>query len=271
MQASVPPPPSWAIAPKDRGATISCYKDGKLIKSWRVDGKPQYAFGRAGDDIDIPVDHPSVARVHALLIHHEGGRAFVVALPSESGTFLNGEKLPVREPKKLKEGFELVFGTSTRCFVYLPGGKPPAELPSKKRSHEDEEETRPAQPTSGAGPAMVSVLHLLVKHKESRNPSSWKEPTVTRTKEEALEQIKDLEHQLRNPLGPEPEPLRSRFTALATIESHCSSAKRGGELAPFGRGSMQKPFEDVAFTLKVDEMSAPVWTESGVHLILRTA
>ena len=60
------------------------------------------------------------------------------------------------------------------------------------------------------------------------------------------------------------------FEELATEFSDCSSAKRGGDLGPFGRGQMQKPFEDAAFGLKVGEMSGPVWTDSGVHIILRT-
>jgi NIMA-interacting peptidyl-prolyl cis-trans isomerase 1 len=34
---------------------------------------------------------------------------------------------------------------------------------------------------------------------------------------------------------------------------------------------MQKAFEDVAFSLKVGEMSMPVSTDSGIHIILRTA
>lgn len=34
---------------------------------------------------------------------------------------------------------------------------------------------------------------------------------------------------------------------------------------------MQKPFEDATFRLKVGELSNIVSTDSGVHLILRTA
>jgi NIMA-interacting peptidyl-prolyl cis-trans isomerase 1 len=34
---------------------------------------------------------------------------------------------------------------------------------------------------------------------------------------------------------------------------------------------MQKPFEDAAFGLKVGELSSIVDTDSGVHLIYRTA
>lgn len=61
------------------------------------------------------------------------------------------------------------------------------------------------------------------------------------------------------------------FAELAQQYSDCSSAKRGGDLGPFGRGAMQKPFEQAAFALKVGELSDPVDTDSGVHIILRTA
>ena len=35
-------------------------------------------------------------------------------------------------------------------------------------------------------PAKVRASHLLVKHKDSRRPSSWREENITRTKEDAL-------------------------------------------------------------------------------------
>ena len=61
------------------------------------------------------------------------------------------------------------------------------------------------------------------------------------------------------------------FAALASKESDCSSARNGGDLGPFGRGQMQKPFEDATYALKVGELSDIVSSDSGVHIIKRTA
>lgn len=38
----------------------------------------------------------------------------------------------------------------------------------------------------------------------------------------------------------------------------------------FGRGTMQKPFEEAAFSLKVGELSKIIETDSGLHIIERT-
>lgn len=63
---------------------------------------------------------------------------------------------------------------------------------------------------------------------------------------------------------------KASFADLASKYSDCSSAKRGGDLGSFKKGAMQKPFEDASFALKVGELSEPVFTDSGVHIILRT-
>eukprot|EP00999_Lentomonas_sp_LEN2_P000611 NODE_1609_length_794_cov_68.511244_g1560_i0.p1 GENE.NODE_1609_length_794_cov_68.511244_g1560_i0~~NODE_1609_length_794_cov_68.511244_g1560_i0.p1 ORF type:complete len:182 (-),score=12.02 NODE_1609_length_794_cov_68.511244_g1560_i0:43-588(-) len=119
----------------------------------------------------------------------------------------------------------------------------------------------PTQPAAVQA-SKVRASHLLVKHRESRRPSSWKEPTVTRSKEEALHLIKEFETKLR--LG------EVDFESLAKEESHCSSHTKGGDLGFFGPGTMQPTFERAAFGLNIGEMSGPVFSDSGVHLILRT-
>lgn len=58
---------------------------------------------------------------------------------------------------------------------------------------------------------------------------------------------------------------------LAPTESDCSSARKRGDLGYFGRGDMQKEFEDASFALKPGEMSSIIETASGLHLIERYA
>ncbi|XP_065917278.1 peptidyl-prolyl cis-trans isomerase NIMA-interacting 1-like [Dysidea avara] len=87
-------------------------------------------------------------------------------------------------------------------------------------------------------PGMVQASHLLVKHRESRRPSSWKEKTITRSKEEALEMIKKYREQLVSG--------ELKFAEVASTESDCSSAKKGGDLGPFGKGQMQSQLPYIA-------------------------
>ncbi len=57
------------------------------------------------------------------------------------------------------------------------------------------------------------------------------------------------------------------FEDAAREYSSCPSKARGGDLGAFGRGQMVKEFEDAAFSMEKNTVSAPVKTQFGYHLI----
>lgn len=73
------------------------------------------------------------------------------------------------------------------------------------------------------------------------------------------EQAKDLKAQLDG---------GADFAELASANSTDGSAAGGGDLGWFGPGMMVKPFEDAVIALQPGQVSAPVQTQFGWHLIL---
>ncbi|XP_046977152.1 putative peptidyl-prolyl cis-trans isomerase dodo [Vanessa cardui] len=158
----------------------------------------------------------------------------------------------------LPEGWEARKSRSTGMIYFLnthtkksQWDKPDGPAPLVD---EDDDEVCPVQ---------IQCSHLLVKHAGSRRPSSWREENITRTKEEALEMLKEFRKRIVNK--------ELSFEELAKTYSDCSSAKRNGDLGRFKKGQMQKAFEDVAFSLKIGQLSQVVDTDSGLHIIVRTA
>lgn len=60
------------------------------------------------------------------------------------------------------------------------------------------------------------------------------------------------------------------FADAAAEVSLCPSGAAGGDLGYFVRGMMVKPFEDAAFDMEIGEVSKPVQTQFGWHLIYLT-
>ncbi|KAJ1638258.1 putative peptidyl-prolyl cis-trans isomerase/rotamase [Pavlovales sp. CCMP2436] len=111
----------------------------------------------------------------------------------------------------------------------------------------------------------VQASHLLIKYAGSRNPQSRRTGESTAGVSKAAA-VAELETWLAKIKASEVS-----FADAAKQRSDCSSYKNGGDLGPFGPGEMQKPFEDATYGLQVGEVSGIVETDSGVHLILRTA
>ena len=62
------------------------------------------------------------------------------------------------------------------------------------------------------------------------------------------------------------------FAEVAKMESEDrGSSSRGGDLGWFGKGMMVKAFEDAAFSMQAGEISAPVRTQYGWHILYKEA
>jgi len=58
-----------------------------------------------------------------------------------------------------------------------------------------------------------------------------------------------------------------RFEDLARDKSQCPSGKKGGNLGWFSHGQMVKEFQKAAFSMKKGQISEPVKTQFGWHII----
>lgn len=118
------------------------------------------------------------------------------------------------------------------------------------------------RPYPPAEPTTIRCSHILVKHIHSRRPNSWRHEEITISKKEALETIRAYHTAIATHMV--------GFTDVAAIYSDCSSAKHDGDLGTLRRGQTQKEFEAEAFKLNIGQLSKPIESSSGFHIILRT-
>ncbi|MBF0428943.1 MAG: peptidylprolyl isomerase [Magnetococcales bacterium] len=101
-----------------------------------------------------------------------------------------------------------------------------------------------------SGQAKVKARHILIKVASGADANE---------EEQAKKRIEEIHQKLVQ---------GANFAELAKQYSQDDTAKEGGDLKWFGPGVMVGPFEEVAFRLRPNEVSEPVRTPFGWHLIL---
>ena len=92
-------------------------------------------------------------------------------------------------------------------------------------------------------------------HKDSQNSRS------ELSQEEAKKKIDDIYNDIKNE--------GVKFADAAVLHSNCPSGQSGGSLGEFTKGMMVKAFEEVAFSLDIEQISEPFESEFGFHIVKR--
>jgi peptidyl-prolyl cis-trans isomerase C len=103
----------------------------------------------------------------------------------------------------------------------------------------------------------AKASHILIRFKGSQVPLRPGEKELT--EEEALAKAKEIREKLVK---------GGDFAAIAKAESDdVGSGANGGSLGTFGHGRMIPVFEQAAFTLPIGQISEPVKSQFGYHII----
>lgn len=130
--------PHWSTSPIEP-YFLSVIKNGTVVQEINISTKPFHVFGRL-PCCDVPLEHPSLSRYHAILQYHphmednsttsdqelsstlfstnpkEAG-FYVYDLGSTHGTFINKSQINPRCYYRLRVGQMVKFGGSSRMFL----------------------------------------------------------------------------------------------------------------------------------------------------------
>ncbi len=111
------------------------------------------------------------------------------------------------------------------------------------KGYQDKKSTSESSGKSGGAPikgGKIKASHILV---------------------DKLSQAQDIHEQLLS---------GADFADLAKKYSTCSSRKKGGDLGAFPKGTMVPEFWDACVKLNINQISTPVKSRFGYHIIKRT-
>ncbi|XP_063167775.1 smad nuclear-interacting protein 1 [Candoia aspera] len=144
--------PPEARIPKKRWRLYP-FKNDEVLPVMYIHRQSAYLLGRHRRIADIPIDHPSCSKQHAVFQYRlveytrpdgTAGRKvkpYIIDLGSGNGTFLNNQRIEPQRYYELKEKDVLKFGFSSREYVLLHESSDATEEEQKTEEEEEEEES----------------------------------------------------------------------------------------------------------------------------------
>ncbi|KAK0131488.1 Smad nuclear-interacting protein 1 [Merluccius polli] len=143
--------PPEARIPKRRWRLYP-FKNDEPLPVMYIHRQSAYLLGRQRKIADIPIDHPSCSKQHAVFQYRlveytrvdgtPGRRVkpYILDLGSGNGTYLNNQRIEGQRYYELKEKDVLKFGFSSREYVLLHEFSDTAEVDAKQAEEEDEDD-----------------------------------------------------------------------------------------------------------------------------------
>ncbi|XP_014900185.1 smad nuclear-interacting protein 1 [Poecilia latipinna] len=141
--------PPEARIPKRRWRLYPFKNDDPLPVMY-IHRQSAYLLGRQRRIADIPIDHPSCSKQHAVfqyrLVEYTRAdgttgrrvRPYIIDLGSGNGTYLNNQRIESQRYYELKEKDVLKFGFSSREYVLLHEFSDTSEVDVKQEEEDDE-------------------------------------------------------------------------------------------------------------------------------------
>lgn len=113
--------PEWSGVPVHQ-YSMEVLRNGSIIDNVYLSNRAYTVFGRSPDS-DIVLEHPTISRYHAIIQYKadfENNLAkglYIYDCGSTHGTFINKKRIDPKVYTRLKVGFIVKFGQSTRLYV----------------------------------------------------------------------------------------------------------------------------------------------------------
>ena len=213
---------------------------GELLLQQVRDGVPGLAFtSKAVEDAVLNVEHQQ-REVSVAEIKTADFISQVNVDPSEVQAYYEKHKDKFKVPEQVKLEFVMLSANTL--------------IPKMQTTDEEAKKFYDENASKFQGSEQRHASHILIGAGASASPEAKAE--AKKKAEQVLAEVK------KNP---------AKFAELAKKYSQDpGSAEKGGDLGTFGRGSMVKPFEDAAFSMKPGEVSGLVQSDFGYHIIKLT-